>query len=133
MNERFGTPHWGLTLAYILTMGMLILNYVFKIPLIVMGQIMNFGMLFMITLVLMATMRLPKKHPEIYAQADKKYKPAVIFTTALLAIIINIIFMLVLAYGMLTSDNAKWAFPLFIIAIGIGLTVYYTRRKKGER
>ena len=132
VNERFGTPHWGLTLAYGLTMMMLILNYVFKIPLIVMGQIMNFGMLFMITLVLMAVMRLPKKHPEIYAQATKKYKPAVIFVTALLAIIINIIFMLVLAYGMLTSDNAKWAFPLFVVAIGIGLIVYYARRNKGK-
>ena len=107
---------------------MLVLNYVLQIPLIVMGQILNFGLLFMITLVLFAAIRLPKKHPDVYAQAKKKFKPATIFITSLIAIIINIVFMAVLAYGMMTSDNAKWAFPMFMIAVIIGLIVYYSKK-----
>jgi basic amino acid/polyamine antiporter, APA family len=130
ISKKYGTPHWGLTLAFVLTIIMLMLNYFFSIPLIVMGQILNFGLLFMITLVLFAAMRLPKTQPEMYAQAKIKFSPALLFITSLLAIIINIIFMAVLAYGMMTSDNAKWAFPLFLIAIAIGIVVYYAKRKK---
>ena len=130
VNKKYGTPHWGLTLAFGLTVVMLVLNYAFQIPLIVMGQILNFGLLFMITLVLFAAIRLPKKHPDVYAQAEMKFKPVTIFVTSLIAIIINIVFMAVLAYGMMTSDNAKWAFPMFVIAVIVGLIVYYAKRPK---
>ena len=130
VGKKYSTPHWGLTLAYGMTVLMLIAEYLFKIPLIVLGQILNFGLLFMITLVLLAALRLPKTHPHVYNQAEIKYKPAVLFGFSLSAIIINIIFMAVLAYGMLTSDNAKWAFPLFIIAALCGIIVYYAKQGK---
>lgn len=132
VNHRYGTPHWGLTLAYTMSVIMLILNWALHIPLIVMGQILNFGLLFMITLVLLAAMSLPKRHPEVYAQAELKFKPKIIFITSLLSVIINIIFMIVLAFGMLTSENAKWAFPMFIVAVIVGFIVYYTRKEKSE-
>jgi uncharacterized membrane protein YozB (DUF420 family) len=39
--------------------------------------------------------------------------------------------MLVLAYGMITSDNARWTFPLFVIAAIAGLIVYFVRKRQG--
>jgi hypothetical protein len=38
--------------------------------------------------------------------------------------------MAVLAYAMLTQENTKWAFPLFIVAVAVGIIVYYARRNK---
>ncbi len=127
INKRFGTPHWGLTLVYVMTVITLLVNP----PLIVLGQMINFGLLFMITLVLFAAFRLPKKHPELYQQAKLKFNPGIIAITSLAAISINIIFMAVLAYGLMTSAQSQWTFPLFVIAAITGLIVYFIRTRQG--
>jgi len=123
INRRFGTPHWGLTLAY----GLSVITLIINPPLIVLGQMINFGLLFMITLVLFAAFRLPRKHPEIYARASFKPGPRILAATSLVAICINIIFMLVLAYGLITSEKSKWTVPLFVIAAIVGLALYFIR------
>jgi APA family basic amino acid/polyamine antiporter len=128
INRRFGTPHWGLTLAY----GLSVITLIINPPLIVLGQMINFGLLFMITLVLFAGFRLPRKHPEIYARANFKTSPKILATTSLAAICINIIFMLVLAYGLITSENSKWTVPLFFIAAVVGLALYFIRVRQGR-
>ncbi len=127
ISKRFGTPHWGITLAF----GMTIITLLINPPLIVLGQMLNFGLLFMITLVLCTAYRFPKKHTELYQNAKYKFNPRLIQVTSLIAICINIVFMLVLAYGMLTSENARWTFPLFIVAAIAGIIVYYIRKKQG--
>jgi APA family basic amino acid/polyamine antiporter len=128
INRRFGTPHWGLTLAY----GMSVVTLLINPPLIVLGQMLNFGLLFMITLVLFAAFRLPKKHPEIYAKSKLKFGPRTLAITSLSAISLNIIFMVILAYGLMTSENSKWTFPLFVIAAVAGLIVYFVRKRQLE-
>jgi APA family basic amino acid/polyamine antiporter len=127
INKRFGTPHWGITLAYVMTIITLIINP----PLIVLGQMLNFGLLFMITLVLFSAYKFPRKYPELYEKSRYKFNPRTIRITSLSAICINIVFMLVLAYGMITSDNARWTFPLFVIAAIAGLIVYFVRKRQG--
>jgi APA family basic amino acid/polyamine antiporter len=127
ISKRFGTPHWGITLAF----GMTIITLLINPPLIVLGQMLNFGLLFMITLVLCAAYRFPEKHKELYKNAKYKFNPRLIRATSFIAICINIIFMLVLAYGMLTSENARWTFPLFVVAAIAGIIVYYIRKKQG--
>ena len=127
INVRFGTPHWGITLAY----GMTIITLLVNPPLIVLGQMLNFGLLFMITLVLFAAFKLPTKHPELYEKATLKFSPRILKLTSMSAITINIIFMLILAYGLITSESAKWTFPLFVIAAIIGLIVYFIRKRQG--
>ena len=126
INKRFGTPHWGLALPY----GMSIITLIVNPPLIVLGQILNFGLLFMITLVLFAAFHLPKKHPELYEKTKFKFSPKVLRITSLSAICINIIFMIVLAYGLMTSEESKWTFPLFVIAAIAGIVLYFVRREK---
>jgi len=131
ISRRFGTPHWGLTLVYGMTVITLLIKLITTYPsLIVLGQILNFGLLFMITLVLFAAFRLPKTHPELYEKAKFKFSPRVLTITSLSAISINIIFMIVLAYGLMTSEEAKWAFPLFVIAAITGLIVFFVRKRR---
>ena len=127
INKRFGTPHWGITLAYVMTVITLIVNP----PLIVLGQMLNFGLLFMITLVLFSAYQFPKKYPRLYKESHFKFNPGIIRLTSLSAICINIIFMLVLAYGLITSEDARWTFPLFVVAAIAGLVVYFIRKKQG--
>ncbi|MFC1905489.1 APC family permease [Chloroflexota bacterium] len=126
LNRKFGTPHWGLTLPWGMTTVLLLTMLFFNIspPLETLGAMLNFGLLFMITLVLFAGFRLPKKHPEIYAKSTFKFSPRLMAVTSLTAAIINIIFMIILAMVL------QWAFLLFIAAGIAGVVVYFARKRQ---
>ncbi len=117
INKRFGTPHWGLTLPYIMSVITLLLNP----PLEILAAMLNFGLLLMITLVLLAAYKLPSSHPEIFAQSRWKFHPRLVSGTALSAAIINIVFMLLLAYAL------KWTFLIFVAAAIAGVVLYHVR------
>ncbi|MFA6612475.1 MAG: APC family permease [Dehalococcoidales bacterium] len=118
VNKKFGTPHWGLTLAYFLS-----LVAILAIPsLETLAAMLNFGLLFMITLVLLAAWRIPKTHPEIYANSRIKLSRRAITITSLLAASMNIIFMLILATAVIQ------AFLIFVAFMVVGITVYFVRK-----
>ncbi|MDD4230843.1 MAG: APC family permease [Dehalococcoidales bacterium] len=118
VNKKFGTPHWGLTLAYFLS-----LVAILAIPsLETLAAMLNFGLLFMITLVLLAAWRIPKTHPEIYANSRIKLSRRAITVTSLLAASMNIIFMLILATAVIQ------AFLIFVAFMVVGITVYFVRK-----
>jgi APA family basic amino acid/polyamine antiporter len=120
INQRFGTPHWGLTLAYVLS----IISLAFNPSLATLAAMLNFGLLFMVTLVLLAAFRLPKTHPEIYEKATFRFGKKTLAITSLVAVAINIIFMAVLAV-------AVWdAFLIFAGALVFGVALYYVRRRQ---
>ena len=85
---------------------------------------MNFGLLFMITLVLLAAFRLPQKHPDIYAKSNYKFSPRLIATVSMAGVVINIIFMLILAVAM------QWSFCIFIAAGVAGIALYFVRKRQ---
>jgi len=91
-----------------------------------MGLMLNFGLLFIITLVLLAAFRLPKRHPEIYEKAEFRPKQKTLSITSLIAIAINIFFMIILAIAL------KLAFVIFVASALVGIGVYYgvMRRKR---
>jgi APA family basic amino acid/polyamine antiporter len=120
INRRFGTPHWGLTLPYVMTVITLLLNP----PLQMLGAMLNFGLLFMITLVLLAAFKLPRDHPEIYEKARVKFSPRTLAITSLTAVGINIIFMLLLAYAL------RWTFLIFVAAGIAGVVLYHVRKRQ---
>ena len=93
INRQFGTPHWGLTLPCLMTTALLLIMLFtnVNISLEILGAMLNLGLLFMITLVLFAAWRLPRKHPEIYAESAYKFSPRLIAITSLSAAAINII------------------------------------------
>jgi len=126
ISKKYGTPHWGLTLPYVLSVIMLL----FVRDITIFGAMLNFGLLYMVTLVLLTAFRLPKTHPELFALSKYKFSPAVLGATALTACILNILFMLLLVV-IIFMRNMTWAFWLFVIAIAAGIALYYIRKKQG--
>lgn len=117
INKRFGTPHWGLTLPWVMS----VITLLFNPPLEILAAMLNFGLLFMITLVLLAAFKLPSSHPEIFAQSRWRFRPRLVQASALSAAVINIVFMLLLAYAL------KWTFLIFLVAAVAGVVLYYVR------
>jgi APA family basic amino acid/polyamine antiporter len=128
INKRFGTPHWGLTLPWAMTvvtlLTILVVNPPRELLMTILGSMLNFGLLFIVTLVLLASARLPRKHPDIYARSSYRFSPGVLSMTSISAAVINIVFMLLLAFEL------RWAFLLFVAAGIGGVVVYYTRTRQ---
>jgi len=120
INQKFGTPHWGLTLAYVLSVISLAVNPSLQ----TLAAMLNFGLLFMVTLVLLAAFRLPKTHPDIYENAKFKFGRKTLAITSLLAVAINIIFIAILAVAVLD------AFLIFAGFVIFGLALYLVRRRQ---
>jgi len=120
INRRFGTPHWGLTFAYALSVITLLANP----PLQTLAAMLNFGLLFMVTLVLITAFRLPQTHPEIYERAKFKFGRKTLAITSLLAIVINIFFMIILAVAL------PGTFLIFACAGGVGIALFFIRRRQ---
>jgi APA family basic amino acid/polyamine antiporter len=118
VNQRFGTPHNGLALVYLMTIATLLVNP----PLMTLGAVLNFGLLFMVTLVLFAAVRLLGRHPATYVRAAVRVKPRLLTVCSYIAIPINLVYMLVLAIAM------KWTFLIFVGAIAVGLALFYARK-----
>ncbi|NLE94851.1 MAG: amino acid permease [Dehalococcoidia bacterium] len=118
VNRRFGTPHNGLLLVYLMTVCTLLVNP----PLMTLGSVLNFGLLFMVTLVLFAAVRLLRRHPATYVRASVQVKPRRLVVCSSIAIAINCVYMLVLAVAM------RWTFFIFVAAILIGLALFYARK-----
>jgi len=119
VNERFGTPHVGLTLVFVMT----VIALSFSPDLMTLGQMVNFGLLFLVTLVLLGSVWMLRKHPETYAHSSLKVKPGFMKVTALCAVAINVVFMLILAIAL------KWTFLLFAGAIAFGFLVFYMKQR----
>lgn len=123
VNQRFGTPHWGLTLAY----GLSVITLVVNPPLETLAAMLNFGLLFMVTLVLLAAFRLPKTHPEIYENAEFRFGRKTLAITSLSAVVINILFMIILAIAL------PLAALIFAGAGVVGIILYYFAAKRHPR
>jgi hypothetical protein len=91
-------------------------------PLMTLGAVLNFGLLFMVTLVLCSAVRLLRRHPVVYARANVRVKPRLLIVCSSVAIVINLVFMLVLSIAL------KWTFLIFVGAIVVGLALFYSRK-----
>ncbi len=118
VNKRFGTPHNGIVLIYVMTIVTLLVNP----PLMVIGAMLNFGLLFMVTLVLLAAVRLLRRHPAIYERSVVRVRPRLLVFCCRAAVTINLVYMLVLAVAL------KWTFLIFVGAILVGLALFYSRK-----
>ncbi len=68
VNERFGTPHWALTVPFIISAISLV-----TIPsLMFFGSMLNLGLIFAMVVIAIAGMKFPKKYPEHYANSAIK-------------------------------------------------------------
>ena len=135
VSRRFGTPHWGLTLAWGLAVAtLLVKEFTSELDLVAFATILNFGLLFMVTMVLISAARLPGKHPALFARSRYPFGARTVKITAISAAVINTLFMVILAAG-LATDTTK-AVPLlpvylFAAALVAGLVLYYFARRRG--
>ncbi len=135
VSGRFGTPHWGLTLAWGLAVATLLAKeFTAELDLVVFATILNFGLLFMVTVVLISAARLPRKHPDLFARSRYPFGARTIRVTATCGAVLNVLFMVVLGAG-LASDQTK-AVPLlpvylFAAALLVGLVLYYFAKRRG--
>ncbi len=118
VSQRFGTPHWGLTLVY----GLSVITLIINPPLEALATMLNFGLLFMVTIVLLGAFRLPKTHPEVYKRTKFRFGRKTLAITSLTAVGINIFFMIILAIAL------PVAALIFVSAGGIGIIIYFIRR-----
>lgn len=118
VNQRFGTPHYGLALVFAMSVVTLLLNP----PLMTLGAVLNFGLLFMVTLVLAASVRLLRRSPGTFQQAQVHVNPRLVRASSICAIAINVVYMAVLAVAL------KWTFLIFVAAILAGLALFYARK-----
>jgi APA family basic amino acid/polyamine antiporter len=126
INKRWGTPHWGLTLPWALSVIILLLA---GETIGIYGAMLNFGMLWMVTLVLIAAARLHKTHPKEFQQSQYKFKPGLVSFAAITAAVLNVLFMLLLIIFML-MQKVTWPIILFVIAIIVGLVLYYVQKAR---
>lgn len=116
VSERFGTPHWGLTVFYIASCIVIFSG----IDLTTMGMMLNLGMMLQFCLVLLGAYLLPKKYPEIYENASFKVSRKVLTITTLLGLGFALIFCVVVS--MLIGP-----FVLLLISL-IAVSYIYARK-----
>ncbi len=85
VNNRFGTPHWALTLPFIISAIALI-----TIPsLMFFGSMLNLGLILAITVVAMAGLVFPDRFPKLYAQSLVKVPVKILKGVCWLVILFN--------------------------------------------
>ncbi len=75
VNSRFGTPHWGLTTAYLVCVAALVIIPTIKFlpPLMFFGSMLNLGLIFSISVVTLCGFVFPKRHPELFEKASMPF------------------------------------------------------------
>jgi len=120
VHPRFGTPHWGLTLSWLVSVAALI-----SIPsLMFFGSMLNLGLILAITVVAAAGLVLSSQYPAIFRDASIKVPPMLLKAVCIAIIVINasIFFFFCVAIG-------KASFVFFGIVL-LSLAYAWLQRKK---
>lgn len=117
VNDRFDTPHWGLSLIYVVSIAFLIS------PLTLEGfsTMMAFGSIALIVPVMVAAIALVRRRPAAYANAPIDIAPRWLTAIAVAALLANVVLFAVLAL----EETATFLVWLPLTGAGIG---YYLVR-----
>ena len=121
VNRRYGTPHWGLTVAYLICAASLI-----GIPsLMFFGSMLNLGLVFAITVVAMSGWILPQRFPFIYGRSSVKISPrrmkAVCGTVVVMNFLIFVFFCLAIGKASLVFGGIVCATCIYALGRGMVL------------
>jgi APA family basic amino acid/polyamine antiporter len=119
VNRRYGTPHWGLTAAYLICVAALV-----GIPsLMFFGSMLNLGLILSITVVVLAGWVFPKRYPALFERASTPFS-----ARALRLICSTIVFLnaLIFAFFMVAIGKAALVF----LGIVLASTLYALSRRK---
>jgi len=102
VSRRFGTPHWGLTVAYIVSAAALV-----TIPsLMFFGSMLNLGLALAITVVCLSGARVPQKAPHILERSSLKVSPWTLRAAGYTAAALNGLILLFLSLAVGASSLA---------------------------
>jgi len=120
VNQRFGTPHFGLTMVYLVSAIALV-----SIPsLLFFGSMLNLGLIVSITLVAASGLFFPNRYPHLYAKSFFKVPPRLRQIACIGVIGINL-----LIFVFFTFAIGKATFVFFGIVVAASL---YTLSKKKD-
>lgn len=86
VNDRFGTPHWGLTVVYVVS----VVALFSPLPLEQLGSLLDFGGILLIIPVMVAAVRFARDRPQAYAAAPFSIGRRALTVIAALAVVCNI-------------------------------------------
>jgi APA family basic amino acid/polyamine antiporter len=118
VNERYGTPHWGLTVAYLICVAALA-----GIPsLMFFGSMLNLGLILAISVVTLSGFVFPKRHPDLFEKASMPFSGRVLRMICGTILVLNT---LIFAFFMVAIGKASLVFLGIVLA-----TCVYARTKK---
>jgi len=127
VNKRFGTPHWGLLIMFVLSLAFLPMG---ASSFEVLAYTASIGSIVLLFPILISAMRFPRKMPEAYAKAPFKLKGVWLWLVPILSLLFGAFFIAALVMESLTA---------FLILVGwmiIGIIYYiirdrYLKKKRG--
>ncbi len=119
VNQRYGTPHWGLTAAYLICVAALV-----GIPsLMFFGSMLNLGLILAISVVTLSGFVFPKRYPELFERASMP------FSARTLRIICGaILFLNALIFAFFTVAIGKAAIVFLAVVLASCLYALSQRR-----
>jgi len=119
VNDRFGTPHWGLLFVYGTSMVFLLSPFSIER----FSTLMAFGSIVLVMPVMVAAIRLVRDRPAAYAAAPLHVAPRVLVGVSGVAVVLNLALL-----GLLASEEPR-TFAVWAGLVGLG-GVYYLARAR---
>lgn len=132
VNKKFGTPHWGLTVVYVVCSASLLIltsdlvSGMEKSPVVLFGAMTNFGLIFPITVVCIAGAIVPFKINKIYEKSGFKMSRGKIALVSWITVVLNSIIFALLCMLMIKSGLVLTVLMFFSFLV-ISTTFYFIR------
>ncbi len=117
VNDRFGTPHWGLAFIYIVSLVFLLSPFSLE----GFSTLMAFGSISLVIPVMVSAIQLVKNRPDTYASAPVHVNPRVLVGIAAAAIGLNVALL-----GLLAVEEFR-TFAIWLGLVSLG-GIYYLGR-----
>jgi len=118
VNGRFGTPHWGLTAAYLICVAALV-----GIPsLMFFGSMLNLGLILSISVVVLSGFVFPKRYPALFERSSTRLSPRIFRTICGTILVLNA---MIFAFFSIAIGKAALVFLAIVLA-----SCLYARSKK---
>ena len=119
VNRRYGTPHWGLTAAYLICVAALV-----GIPsLMFFGSMLNLGLILSISVVTLAGFVFPKRYHALFESASMPFSPGTLRTICGTILLLNT---MIFAFFMIAIGKAALVF----LGIVLGTCLYAGSRRR---
>ena len=120
VNKKYGTPHWGLLVMYLISLAALPLG---ASSLEILGVTASIGSIVLLIPILIASYLLPRMMPDVYQKAPFRLGGPWVWLLPSLAILFGIFFILALGVQNL------YGFAIFVAWMVIGVIYYHARNR----